>query len=55
MVKGCHSNMAMAGILMKTQSPGECLKLLGFLMTKPVTFEGRTIPSLISDCPKIVK
>ena len=39
MVKGCHSNFAMAGILTNTQSPGAKLKLCGLLTIKFVTIK----------------
>ena len=52
MVKGCHSKIAICGILTKTQSPGVKLNLAGFWMTRPVTLDGRTIPAVTRVLPR---
>ena len=52
MVKGCHSQRATSGILMKTQSPGLKLNPGGRLMIRCVTLEGRITPALTRDLPR---
>ena len=49
MVNGCHSKVAISGILTKTQSPGA--KLSSFLNDKPVTLDGKTIPAFTNELP----
>lgn len=51
MVNGCHSKVAISGILTKTQSPGAKLNLAGFWMTRPVTLDGKTIPAFTNELP----
>merc|ERR1711978_70865 len=46
MVKGCHSWLATAGMLTKTQSPALKWNLLGRLITRLVTSDGRSTPAL---------
>ena len=56
MVNGCHSCLAIDGIFMKAQSPGEYLNPSGRLICNVVTLEGKVFALMtkLFPCPMIV-